>query len=143
MLNDDVLEPANYIFLEYVHGMAQLSRKNFTEKRFAQLCKALDATHAAGVLHNDVRLENIMVLPEGKMILLDFGLAKTYNSGGTTLRQRDEFFEEMMALEELGKALVCGPRVFLTCANMLSRDPSKSKTRRAKTTKISPRSPFI
>lgn len=40
-----------------------------------QICKALMATHARGILHRDIKSENIMVTPAGQIKVMDFGLA--------------------------------------------------------------------
>ena len=40
-----------------------------------QVCRALDHAHAAGVLHRDVKPENIMVRSDGVVKLMDFGIS--------------------------------------------------------------------
>ncbi|MBK8594558.1 MAG: protein kinase [Holophagales bacterium] len=42
-----------------------------------QLCRGLTAVHEAGILHRDIKPQNIMVLPNGVVKLMDFGIART------------------------------------------------------------------
>jgi hypothetical protein len=41
----------------------------------AQLCRGLQALHGAGKVHRDIKPPNILVTPEERLVLLDFGLA--------------------------------------------------------------------
>ena len=41
-----------------------------------QLCRGLGAVHEAGIIHRDIKPPNIMVLPNGVVKLMDFGIAR-------------------------------------------------------------------
>jgi serine/threonine protein kinase/Tol biopolymer transport system component len=46
-----------------------------------QTAEGLEATHDRGVVHRDLKPGNIMITPEGKVKILDFGLAKAFYEG--------------------------------------------------------------
>ena len=54
-----------------------------TEERaavwLADLCDALAYIHAAGVVHRDVKLENVLVDRDGHAVLSDFGVSRIFN----------------------------------------------------------------
>src|SRR5215212_6207626 len=47
---------------------------------FEKVCEAIDYVHRHGVLHRDIKSNNIKISSEGKVKLLDFGIAKAQNT---------------------------------------------------------------
>lgn len=49
-----------------------------------QVCMALDAAHSAGIVHRDLKPQNIMRDKSGRILVMDFGLARSLESEGMT-----------------------------------------------------------
>jgi len=84
----DVLDDAEglHIVMEYVEGESAASlvrRGRLPVDKVVdigiQLMDALEDAHAHGVLHRDIKPGNMMITPQGRVKVLDFGLAKISN----------------------------------------------------------------
>src|SRR5215470_12843920 len=49
-----------------------------------QVCQGLEAAHAAGVVHRDLKPQNIMMEKDGHIVVMDFGIARSGESRGVT-----------------------------------------------------------
>ena len=70
-----------------------LSEQKITKQQRSRAIKGLEAIHKHGILHNDIREENILINDNGDIYLIDFGMAsradtkkkkKLFEDGGTT-----------------------------------------------------------
>ncbi len=46
-----------------------------------QLCAALEVVHAAGLLHRDIKPDNVFLADDGRVVLIDFGSARAFARG--------------------------------------------------------------
>lgn len=77
-----------YIVMEYLRGTdlksGIRSHGALDPKKVAQIgsqiCAALSVAHKHEIIHRDIKPQNIMVLPDGNIKVMDFGIARAKNS---------------------------------------------------------------
>ncbi|HVQ39093.1 MAG TPA: protein kinase [Pyrinomonadaceae bacterium] len=81
------LDGLHFIAMEFVEGqtlramMGNALRLREVLSIVAQVAEALAAAHQSGIVHRDIKPDNIMVRADGYVKVLDFGLAKLTESG--------------------------------------------------------------
>ncbi len=60
---------------ERIEQFAPLGRREVLDIA-AQIAAALNAAHVAGIVHRDIKPDNVMIRPDGLIKILDFGIAK-------------------------------------------------------------------
>src|SRR5215470_8019723 len=83
-----------------------------------QICEALEAAHEKGVIHRDLKPGNVKITPDGKVKVLDFGLAKALQTTAATSNLSDS--------PTLGMAATT-PGVILGTAAYMSPEQAKGK----------------
>ena len=80
----------HYIAMEYVEGrtLSSIVRESPLQTSeaveiAAQILESLKAAHRVGIIHRDIKSANIVVRPDGVVKILDFGLAKIQDLGGS------------------------------------------------------------
>lgn len=88
-------ENANFIVMELVDG---ISLKQYMEKKgvlnwketlhFAmQIAKGLEHAHSRGIVHRDIKPHNVMVLKNGSVKVMDFGIARVMSKTNTLTKE--------------------------------------------------------
>ena len=81
-----------FITMDFVEGQdlraLLLEKGKFPPEQAArtmlQICRALEAAHSEGVIHRDLKPQNIMVDPGGRVYVMDFGIARSAYLPGMT-----------------------------------------------------------
>ncbi|KAA8898222.1 hypothetical protein FN846DRAFT_766249, partial [Sphaerosporella brunnea] len=70
--------PAEGLLLEDFPSAQQLSWENLTPTVAVEAFRAVEAVHAALVIHGDVEEWNFLVVDDNKVVLIDFDVASTW-----------------------------------------------------------------
>ena len=88
-------ETANFIVMELIDG---ISMKQYMEKKGVlnwketlhfsmQIAKGLEHAHSRGIVHRDIKPHNVMVLKNGSVKVMDFGIARVMNKSNTLTKE--------------------------------------------------------
>ena len=88
-------DSANFIVMELIDG---ISLKQYMETKgvlnwketlhFAmQIAKGLEHAHSRGIVHRDIKPHNVMVLKNGSVKVMDFGIARVMNKSNTLTKE--------------------------------------------------------
>ena len=102
---------AVYIVMAWVQGQPLSERiaaagrldAATTASVVAQTARALQAVHEAGVVHRDVKPANLVVEPDGHVVLIDFGVAVTEDAAPLTAVNEVVGTALYMAPEQISK----------------------------------------
>jgi len=114
---------SRYIALEYVEGetltsfLKQGHRFGASLDIATQIASALDAAHSAGIVHRDIKPDNVMIRPDGVVKLLDFGIAKLTEKPEPKLESEDETAVQVKT----------SPGMVIGTANYMSPEQAKGR----------------
>jgi serine/threonine protein kinase/Flp pilus assembly protein TadD len=84
----DEFEGQTFLVMEYCEGetLKQVVEKETLSVRKVldiciQICEGLTMAHEKGIVHRDIKSDNIMLTPRGQVKIMDFGLAKLKGAG--------------------------------------------------------------
>ena len=105
-----------FIVMEFVEGetlKSRIKRKPLSVDEIAQVvlqtAEGLSSAHGKGIVHRDIKSDNIMLTVDGRVKIMDFGLARL-NSGAQLTRSKTTLGTLSYMSPEQFKGEVVGPR---------------------------------
>jgi serine/threonine-protein kinase len=74
------------------------------------VCAGLAAAHAAGVVHRDLKPDNVLLAKDGRVVITDFGIARAFTEGGAKTQGAPMGTPAYMAPEQVEGASVIDAR---------------------------------
>jgi serine/threonine-protein kinase len=110
-----------------------------------KVAEALEVVHQAGLLHRDIKPDNLFLTPDGRVVLIDFGAARDYAQGRTVAHTR-MVTPGYAPLEQYASSARLGPYTDIyalgaTLYHALSGSPPPAATDRATGTPLPPLPP--
>jgi eukaryotic-like serine/threonine-protein kinase len=94
-IGEDPETQTSFIAMEYIEGrnlkslLAEKNRFGYEQIAdiIAQVAEAIDYAHRKGIIHRDIKPANVIITTDGKVKIMDFGIAKIASSNLTTTGQ--------------------------------------------------------
>jgi len=120
-----------YFTMKLVHGYTLREILNFRERYdlsqlvevIVQVAHALGYAHHKGVLHRDIKPDNILVGPYGEVLLLDWGLAKVWHKDDELVDAEAGIEENATGRGMTGEAKLQGTVMYMS-PEQIDRDPA-------------------
>jgi serine/threonine protein kinase/WD40 repeat protein len=128
------VEGRELVSMEYVDGatlLGVLQERGPLELKEAQdiasqFLAGLEAIHQAGLIHRDIKPENIMLTRAGRVVVMDFGLARQEAEGGGTVSGTPAYMSPEQAAGQTLDARADVYAAGVVLAEMVSPDGIKS-----------------
>lgn len=102
-----------YLVMEFIEGedleshleMSGTIPEDLVRDWVEQLCDALTALHQhqPPIIHRDIKPANVKITPDGRAVLVDFGIAKLYHAGNNTQVAARAVTDGFSPLEQYGQ----------------------------------------
>ncbi len=110
-----------YLILELIEGesLAEKLSHGRLEVEMAlgiarQIAEALEAAHSKGIIHRDLKPGNVVIAPEGKAKVLDFGLAKVHDAETADPDVSPDFTESPTVVVATQAGIILGTAAYMS-----------------------------